>query len=51
MEDVIAPEVVEILIRGDGEVVWVNVDGICKFRACQIKVLIVEDRRDEPGAA
>jgi hypothetical protein len=46
MIDITAPEVVEILIRDDGKVVWINVDGICRFRACQIKALIAEDKRD-----
>ena len=46
MVDVTAPEVVEVSIRDDGKVVWVNVDGICRFRACQIKTVIVEDRRN-----
>jgi len=45
MIDVTGPEVVEISIRRDGKVVWVNVDGICLFRACQIKILSLEDHR------
>lgn len=45
MKDVTAPEVVEIFIRHDGRVVWVNVDGFCSFRACQIKRLEVIDER------
>jgi hypothetical protein len=46
MIDITAPEVVEILIRDDGKVVWINVDGICRFRACEIKALIAKDKRD-----
>jgi len=46
MMDITAPEVVEIKIRWDGKVVWVNVDGICRFRACQIETVIVEDDRN-----
>lgn len=46
MVDVTAPQVVEISIRYDGKVVWVNIDGICRFRACQIGTLILEDRRN-----
>ena len=49
MEDVTAPRHVEIRIREDGKVVWVNVDGICRFRACRIENLIVNrlSREDE----
>jgi len=45
MNDFTEPEIVEILIRNDGNVVWVNVDGICKFRACKIHLLEVNDER------
>jgi len=44
--DVTAPEVLEIRIKWDGKVVWINIDGICRFRSCQIKTLIVEDDRN-----
>jgi len=27
---------VEVLIRNDGKVVWVNIDGMCALRICQI---------------
>jgi len=47
MVDVTAPRVVEISIREDGKVIWINVDGICRFRACQIETVILEDRRNE----
>jgi hypothetical protein len=47
MIDVTAPQVVEVSIRNDGKVVWVNVDGICRFRACQITTVILEDKRNE----
>jgi hypothetical protein len=49
MVDVTAPEVVEIRIRWDGQVVWVNVDDICRFRACQVKLVILEDDRNAAG--
>lgn len=45
--DITAPEVVEILIREDGEVVWVNVDGICRFRACRIRNVQLNDLREK----
>ncbi len=36
-----APEVgVEVAIRGDGGVLWVNVDGVCVLRICRIKTSI-----------
>lgn len=47
MTDVTAPEVVEVVVRSDSKVLWVNVDGVCLFRACQIKQLIIEDERNE----
>ena len=45
--DVTAPrDGVEIIIRHDGKVVWVNVDGVCAFRASCIPSLAIEDRRE-----
>ncbi len=46
MIDITAPSHVEIKIRGDGKVLWVNVDGICKLRVCQIKELELIDERE-----
>lgn len=45
MLDITAPEGVEVVIKEDGKVIWVNVDGICRFRSCRIKVLDVVDKR------
>lgn len=45
MIDVTAPEILEILIRTDGKVVWINVDGVCRFRACKLKNLVLNDER------
>lgn len=45
LTDVTNPELVDIRISGDGKVLWVNVDGICRLRACQIKVLKIYDER------
>lgn len=39
---------VEIRIREDGSVVWINVDGVCAFRICQIKNLTLNDDRIWP---
>jgi hypothetical protein len=38
---------VEIQIRGDGQVIWVNVDGICRLRICQIepdRLKVIDER-------
>lgn len=43
--DVSGPELVQIQIRQDGKVVWVNVDGLCLLRLCMISKLEIEDRR------
>ena len=43
--DITAPEGVELSIREDGQVIWVNVDGVCRLRCCQIKHLEIEDKR------
>lgn len=37
---------VEIRIRQDGKVVWVNVDGICACRVYGLKEVVVEDDRN-----
>lgn len=44
--DITAPKAVQIQVRADGKVIWVNVDGLCVLRCCQIEVLEVEDNRD-----
>ena len=46
MLDITAPNHVEIEIKDDGKVVWINVDGICRCRLCRIGNLQVEDRRN-----
>lgn len=43
MLDITAPEHgVQIIIREDRKVLWVNVDGICRLRICDIPYLSVE---------
>lgn len=42
MLDITGADLVEVLIRGDNKVVWVNVNGECVFRVCQIKELNLE---------
>ena len=34
--DITKPEMVEVSLREDGKVLWVNVDGRCVLRVCQI---------------
>ncbi len=43
--DITGADVVEILIRDDSTVIWVNTLFGCKLRICQIKRLIVTDLR------
>lgn len=44
--DITAPRVgVEISVRADGKVVWINVDGVCALRVCQIPDLTINDER------
>jgi len=43
--DVTGADVVEISIREDGKVVWINVDGMCACRVCRIGEIIIDDRR------
>jgi hypothetical protein len=47
MLDISNPEHVEISIRDDGRVIWVNVDGACVLRVCRIPILEVADARKE----
>ena len=47
MIDLTAPEIMEITIRSDGKVVWINTEAGCVFRASKIGELIVLDNR--PG--
>jgi hypothetical protein len=45
MYDITAPPVVEVEIRQDSKVLWVNVNGICALRICQIGELAITDNR------
>ena len=47
--DVTGAETVEVQVRHDGEVLWVNVDGRCRLRVCQIKgdVMVNDERPTE----
>lgn len=50
--DITGAEIVQIQIRDDGAVVWVNIDGLLRLRVCQVKKVVVEDsrRRRRPKA-
>lgn len=49
MVDITSPRTVQVQIRSDGKVIWINVDGMCRLRCCQIEHLDVEDDR-KPSA-
>ena len=52
MQDITAPKYpVEVDIRNDGEVLWVNVDGKCVLRICQMSGLILCDKRNKAALA
>ena len=42
--DITKPAYVEVLVSANG-VLWVNVEGICRLRACRIEQLDVRDER------
>ena len=44
--DITGAKIVEVSIRSDGKVIWINVDGVCRLRVCQIEHLEIDDRRD-----
>ena len=43
--DITGADNVEIQIRRDSNVIWVNVQGVCALRICQIKNLVLTDER------
>jgi hypothetical protein len=47
--DITGPEEVEIMIKEDGKVLWVNVGGLCVLRICKIGKLTLEDKRKKNG--
>ena len=40
--DITAPDIVEVKLREDKKVLWVNVYGICVLRICRIKDLMLD---------
>jgi hypothetical protein len=57
MNDITDAKEVEIIIRADSKVVWVNVDGHCVLRVCRpegsgrVQELVLRDDRDAPVPA
>ncbi len=51
MKDITAPQHLEITIREDGKVVWLNTELLCVFRACQIGEITVVDLRESKESA
>lgn len=43
--DVTGAEEVEVSIKSDGSVIWINVDGLLRLRVCRIKKITIEDGR------
>jgi len=42
MIDITMAELVEVEIREDGKVLWVNIDGVCQLRVCHFKKLDIK---------
>jgi len=51
MLDITGANTVELQVRGDGKVVWVNVDGVCALRICRMidEVIVNDEREDAPS--
>jgi hypothetical protein len=45
MQDLTGVEAVEVMVRDDGQVIWINVDGRCVLRVSKIEYLEVNDER------
>ncbi len=45
MEDKHDVKQCEISIRGDGKVVWVNIDGVCELRVHRAEEIVINDER------
>ena len=41
--DVTGPVAVEVTIRNDKKVIWVNIDGVCMLRVCRIESLTINE--------
>lgn len=47
MIDITGAEIVEVQVRSDGKVLWVNIDGICRLRVNQINHLKILKEKDK----
>ena len=45
MLDITGAKTVEVLIRSDGKVLWINTEEGCVLRICRIENLYVSDER------
>lgn len=43
--DVFDAQEVEVAIRSDGRVLWINIDGRCRIRVLRPKNIAIDDRR------
>ena len=43
--DITGAKEVEVMVKEDGKVLWVNADGLCLLRICRIGRITVEDKR------
>ena len=43
--DLTGAENCEVVIKEDGKVLWINVEGVCALRVCRIDNLVLDDRR------
>lgn len=43
MLDFTAPDIVEVTVTPEGDRLWVNVNGRCVLRCCQVKEMKVQD--------
>ena len=50
LQDITGAKVVEVEIRNDGKVVWLNVDGITRTRVCRVDQLVITDNRPQVGS-
>lgn len=46
MLDLAGANIVEVVIKQNGTVLWVNVDGVCRLRVCRAKDINIEDKRE-----
>ena len=47
LKDIEAPNGVEISIRDDGKVIWINVEDRCELRINDVGPITIEDKRKQ----